>query len=147
MKRDELKRVLKDAKEVRFPISEEKTTITIDENMVFVPRIEYASLLRRSALLDALADDLKIRLDNGDNYPVKDDIVMAVTGANRYKERIKNEVDAAYKRIEELTSELAKRHEEFDNVRAQLEIAKDEIESLKSSGKSEEGERGYVGNG
>lgn len=139
MKRDELKRVLKDTKEVRFPISEEKTTITIDENMVFVPRIEYASLLRRAALMDALADDLKIRLDRGDNYPVKDDIVMAVTGANRYKDRIKNEVDVAYKRIEELTSELAKRNEEFDNVRAQLEIAKDEIESLKAGrGKQEE---------
>lgn len=138
MKRDELKRVLKDTKEVRFPISEEKTTITIDENMVFVPRIEYANLLRRAALMDALADDLKIRLDRGDNYPVKDDIVMAVTGANRYKDRIKNEVDAAYQKIENLKSALDKMHTELNEVRAERDAAKAEIESLKAGGGKQE---------
>ena len=138
MKRDELKRMLKDTKEVRFPISEEKTTITIDENMVFVPRIEYAGLLRRAALMDALADDLKIRLDHGDNYPVKDEIVMAVTGANRYKDRIKNEVDAAYQKIENLKSALDEMHKELNEVRAERDAAKAEIESLKAGGGKQE---------
>lgn len=134
MKPNELQHLLKNAKVVRVPISEEKTTIEMDENLVMVPRVEYANLVRKAAMLDALSDDLKARIAKGENYPIKDEIVMAVTGANRFRDVLASEREEAQKNAEENYKKIEALKEKLEEARAERAAALAELEALKDAG-------------
>ena len=134
MKPNELQHLLKNAKVVRVPIAEEKTTIEMDENLVMVPRIEYANLIRKAALLDALTDDLKGRMAKKETYPIKDEIVLAVTGANKFRDVLASEREKASNEIAELHKALEKMHAELNETRAERDVAKAAVEMLKTGG-------------
>lgn len=138
MKPNELQHLLKNAKVVRVPISEEKTTIEMDENLVMVPRVEYANLVRKAAMLDALSDDLKARIAKGENYPVKDEIVMAVTGANRFRDVLASEREEAQKNAEENYKKIEALKEKLDEAIKERKAALAELEALKAAEKPKE---------
>lgn len=138
MKPNELQRLLKNAKVVRVPISEEKTTIEMDENLVMVPRVEYANLVRKAAMLDALSDDLKARIAKGENYPIKDEIVMAVTGATRFRDVLASEREEAQKNAEENYKKIEALKEKLEEARAERAAAMAELEALKAAEKPKE---------
>lgn len=131
---NELQHLLKNAKVVRVPISEEKTTIEMDENLVMVPRLEYANLVRKATMLDALSDDLKARIAKGENYPIKDEIVMAVTGANRFRDVLASEREEAQKQAEENYKHIEALKEKLEEARAERAAALAELEALKAAG-------------
>ena len=134
MKPNELQHLLKNAKVVRVPISEEKTTIEMDENLVMVPRVEYANLVRKAAMLDALSEDLKARVAKGENYPVKDEIVMAVTGVNKFRDVLASEREEAQKNAEEDYKKIEALKEKLEEARAERAAAMAELEALKAAG-------------
>ena len=138
MKPNELQHLLKNAKVVRVPISEEKTTIEMDENLVMVPRMEYANLVRKAAMLDALSDDLKARIAKGENYPIKDEIVMAVTGANKLREVLASESDKTQKKAEEDYKHIEALKEKLDEAVKERKAALAELEALKAAEKPKE---------
>jgi len=138
MQPDELKRLLKNTKMVRVPIAEEKTTIEMDENLVMVSRIEYATLIRKATLLDALSDDLKARIAKGENYPIKDEIVMAVTGANRFRDVLASERKEAQKKAEEDYKHIEALKEKLDEAVKERKAALAELEALKAAEKPKE---------
>lgn len=138
MKPNELQHLLKNAKVVRVPISEEKTTIEMDENLVMVPRVEYANLVRKAAMLDALSDDLKARIAKGENYPIKDEIVMAVTGATRFRDVLASEREEAQKNAEENYKKIEALKEKLEEARAERAAAMAELEALKAAEKPKE---------
>ena len=138
MKPNELQHLLKNAKVVRVPISEEKTTIEMDENLVMVPRLEYANLVRKAAMLDALSDDLKARIAKGENYPIKDEIVMAVTGANRFRDVLASEREEAQKKAEEDYKHIEALKEKLDEAVKERKAALAELEALKAAEKPKE---------
>lgn len=140
MKPNELQHLLKNAKVVRVPISEEKTTIEMDENLVMVPRVEYANLVRKAAMLDALSDDLKARIAKGENYPIKDEIVMAVTGANRFRDVLASEREEAQKNAEENYKKIEALKEKLEEARAERAAAMAELEALKAVGEEQKEE-------
>lgn len=140
MKPNELQHLLKNAKVVRVPISEEKTTIEMDENLVMVPRVEYANLVRKAAMLDALSDDLKARIAKGENYPIKDEIVMAVTGANRFRDVLASEREEAQKNAEENYKKIEALKEKLEEARAERAAAMAELEALKAAGEEQKEE-------
>lgn len=134
MKPNELQHLLKNAKVVRVPISEEKTTIEMDENLVMVPRMEYANLVRKAAMLDALSDDLKARIAKGENYPIKDEIVMAVTGANKFRDVLASEREETQKKAEEDYKHIEALKEKLDEAVKERKAALAELEALKAAG-------------
>ena len=138
MKPNELQHLLKNAKVVRVPISEEKTTIEMDENLVMVPRVEYANLVRKAAMLDALSDDLKARIAKGENYPIKDEIVMAVTGANKFRDVLASEREEAQKKAEEDYKHIEALKEKLDEAVKERKAALAELEALKAAEKPKE---------
>ena len=138
MKPNELQHLLKNAKVVRVPISEEKTTIEMDENLVMVHRLEYANLVRKAAMLDALSDDLKARIAKGENYPIKDEIVMAVTGANRFRDVLASEREEAQKKAEEDYKHIEALKEKLDEAVKERKAALAELEALKAAEKPKE---------
>lgn len=138
MKPNELQHLLKNAKVVRVPISEEKTTIEMDENLVMVPRMEYANLVRKAAMLDALSDDLKARIAKGENYPIKDEIVMAVTGANRFRDVLASEREESQKKAEEDYKHIEALKEKLDEAVKERKAALAELEALKAAEKPKE---------
>lgn len=138
MKPNELQHLLKNAKVVRVPISEEKTTIEMDENLVMVPRVEYANLVRKAAMLDALSDDLKARIAKGENYPIKDEIVMAVTGANKFRDVLVSEREEAQKKVEEDYKHIEALKEKLDEAVKERKAALAELEALKAAEKPKE---------
>lgn len=138
MKPNELQHLLKNAKVVRVPISEEKTTIEMDENLVMVPRVEYANLVRKAAMLDALSDDLKARIAKGENYPIKDEIVMAVTGANRFRDVLASEREETQKKAEEDYKHIEALKEKLDEAVKERKAALAELEALKAAEKPKE---------
>lgn len=138
MKPNELQHLLKNAKVVRVPISEEKTTIEMDENLVMVPRIEYANLVRKAAMLDALSDDLKARIAKGENYPIKDEIVMAVTGANKFRDVLASEREETQKKAEEDYKHIEALKEKLDEAVKERKAALAELEALKAAEKPKE---------
>ena len=138
MKPNELQHLLKNAKVVRVPISEEKTTIEMDENLVMIPRIEYATLIRKAALLDALTDDLKGRMAKNETYPIKDEIVMAVTGANRFRDVLASERKEAQKQAEEDYKHIEALKEKLDEAVKERKAALAELEALKAAEKPKE---------
>lgn len=138
MKPNELQHLLKNAKVVRVPISEEKTTIEMDENLVMVPRVEYANLVRKAAMLDALSDDLKARIAKGENYPIKDEIVMAVTGANKFRDVLVSEREEAQKKAEEDYKHIEALKEKLDEAVKERKAALAELEALKAAEKPKE---------
>ena len=138
MKPNELQHFLKNAKVVRVPISEEKTTIEMDENLVMVPRVEYANLVRKAAMLDALSDDLKARIAKGENYPIKDEIVMAVTGANKFRDVLVSEREEAQKKAEEDYKHIEALKEKLDEAVKERKAALAELEALKAAEKPKE---------
>lgn len=138
MKPNELQHLLKNAKVVRVPISEEKTTIEMDENLVMVPRMEYANLVRKAAMLDALSDDLKARIAKGENYPIKDEIVMAVTGANKFRDVLASEREETQKKAEEDYKHIEALKEKLDEAVKERKAALAELEALKAAEKSKE---------
>lgn len=133
MKPNELQHLLKNAKVVRVPISEEKTTIEMDENLVMVPRMEYANLVRKAAMLDALSDDLKARIAKGENYPIKDEIVMAVTGANKFRDVLASEREETQKKAEEDYKHIEALKEKLDEAVKERKAALAELEALKAA--------------
>ena len=138
MKPNELQHLLKNAKVVRVPISEEKTTIEMDENLVMVPRVEYANLVRKAAMLDALSDDLKARIAKGENYPIKDEIVMAVTGANKFRDVLASEREETQKKAEEDYKHIEALKEKLDEAVKERKAALAELEALKAAEKPKE---------
>lgn len=138
MKPNELQHLLKNAKVVRVPISEEKTTIEMDENLVMVPRVEYANLVRKATMLDALSDDLKARIAKGENYPIKDEIVMAVTGANKFRDVLASEREEAQKKAEEDYKHIEALKEKLDEAVKERKAALAELEALKAAEKPKE---------
>lgn len=138
MKPNELQHLLKNAKVVRVPISEEKTTIEMDENLVMVPRLEYANLVRKAAMLDALSDDLKARIAKGENYPIKDEIVMAVTGANKFRDVLASEREETQKKAEEDYKHIEALKEKLDEAVKERKAALAELEALKAAEKPKE---------
>lgn len=138
MKPNELQHLLKNAKVVRVPISEEKTTIEMDENLVMVPRMEYANLVRKAAMLDALSDDLKARIAKGENYPIKDEIVMAVTGANKFRDVLASEREETQKKAEEDYKHIEALKEKLDEAVKERKAALAELEALKAAEKPKE---------
>lgn len=145
MKPNELQRLLKNAKVVRVPISEEETTLEMDANLVMVPRVEYANLVRKAAMLDALSDDLRARVARSDHYPVNDDIVMAVTGVNRYqdvlsseREEIKKKAEDDSKKIADLECQIEKLKVQLSVIRDERDIARAEVYDLKAGGGKQE---------
>ena len=138
MKPNELQHLLKNAKVVRVPISEEKTTIEMDENLVMVSRMEYANLVRKAAMLDALSDDLKARIAKGENYPIKDEIVMAVTGANKFRDVLVSEREEAQKKVEEDYKHIEALKEKLDEAVKERKAALAELEALKAAEKPKE---------
>ena len=138
MKPNELQHLLKNAKVVRVPISEEKTTIEMDENLVMVPRMEYANLVRKAAMLDALSDDLKARIAKGENYPIKDEIVMAVTGANKFRDVLASEREETQKKAEEDYKHIEALKEKLDEAVKERKAALVELEALKAAEKPKE---------
>lgn len=138
MKPNELQHLLKNAKVVSVPISEEKTTIEMDENLVMVPRVEYANLVRKAAMLDALSDDLKARIAKGENYPIKDEIVMAVTGANKFRDVLASEREEAKKKAEEDYKHIEALKEKLDEAVKERKAALAELEALKAAEKPKE---------
>lgn len=132
MKPNELQHLLKNAKAVRVPIAEEKTTIEMDENLVMVPRVEYANLIRKAALLDALSDDLKARVAKGENYPIKDEIVLAVTGVNKFRDVLASEREENQKQAEETQKKIEALKEKLEETRLERDVARAEVEVLKS---------------
>lgn len=138
MKPNELQHLLKNAKVVRVPISEEKTTIEMDENLVMVPRVEYANLVRKAAMLDALSDDLKARVAKGENYPIKDEIVMAVTGANKFRDVLASEREETQKKAEEDYKHIEALKEKLDEAVKERKAALAELEALKAAEKPKE---------
>ena len=140
MKPNELQHLLKNAKVVRVPISEEKTTIEMDENLVMVPRMEYANLVRKAAMLDALSDDLKARIAKGENYPIKDEIVMAITGANKFRDVLASEREETQKKAEENYKKIEALKEKLEEARAERAAAMAELEALKAAGEKQKEE-------
>lgn len=138
MKPNELQEMLKNAKMIRVPIAEEKATIEMDENLVMVPRIEYATLIRKAALLDALTDDLKGRMAKNETYPIKDEIVMAVTGANRFRDVLASERKEAQKQAEEDYKHIEALKEKLDEAVKERKAALAELEALKAAEKPKE---------
>ena len=138
MKPNELQHLLKNAKVVRVPISEEKTTIEMDENLVMVPRVEYANLVRKAAMLDALSDDLKARIAKGENYPIKDEIVMAITGVNKFRDVLVSEREEAQKKVEEDYKHIEALKEKLDEAVKERKAALAELEALKAAEKPKE---------
>lgn len=138
MKPNELQHLLKNAKVVRVPISEEKTTIEMDESLVMVPRTEYANLVRKAAMLDALSDDLKARIAKGENYPIKDEIVMAVTGANKFRDVLASEREETQKKAEEDYKHIEALKEKLDEAVKERKAALAELEALKAAEKPKE---------
>jgi len=138
MKPNELQHLLKNAKVVRVPISEEKTTIEMDENLVMVPRMEYVNLVRKAAMLDALSDDLKARIAKGENYPIKDEIVMAVTGANKFRDVLASEREETQKKAEEDYKHIEALKEKLDEAVKERKAALAELEALKAAEKPKE---------
>lgn len=138
MKPNELQHLLKNAKVVRVSISEEKTTIEMDENLVMVPRVEYANLVRKAAMLDALSDDLKARIAKGENYPIKDEIVMAVTGANKFRDVLASEREEAQKQAVEDYKHIEALKEKLDEAVKERKAALAELEALKAAEKPKE---------
>lgn len=138
MKPNELQHLLKNAKVVHVPISEEKTTIEMDENLVMVPRMEYANLIRKAAMLDALSDDLKARIAKGENYPIKDEIVMAVTGANKFRDVLASEREETQKKAEEDYKHIEALKEKLDEAVKERKAALAELEALKAAEKQKE---------
>lgn len=138
MKPNELQHLLKNAKVIRVPIAEEKTTIEMDENLVVVPRIEYATLIRKAALLDALTDDLKGRMAKNETYPIKDEIVMAVTGANRFRDVLASEREETQKKAEEDYKHIEALKEKLDEAVKERKAALAELEALKAAEKPKE---------
>lgn len=138
MKPNELQHLLKNAKVIRVPISEEKTTIEMDENLVMVPRVEYANLVRKAAMLDALSDDLKARIAKGENYPIKDEIVMAVTGANKFRDVLASEREETRKKAEEDYKHIEALKEKLDEAVKERKAALAELEALKAAEKPKE---------
>lgn len=138
MKPNELQHILKNAKVVRVPISEEKTTIEMDENLVMVPRVEYANLVRKAAMLDALSDDLKARIAKGENYPIKDEIVMAITGANKFRDVLASEREETQKKAEEDYKHIEALKEKLDEAVKERKAALAELEALKAAEKPKE---------
>lgn len=138
MKPNELQHLLKNAKVVRVPISEEKTTIEMDESLVMVPRMEYANLVRKAAMLDALSDDLKARIAKGENYPIKDEIVMAVTGANKFRDVLASEREETQKKAEEDYKHIEALKEKLDEAVKERKAALAELEALKAAEKPKE---------
>ena len=134
MKPNELQHLLKNAKVVRVPISEEKTTIEMDENLVMVPRMEYANLVRKAAMLDALSDDLKARVAKGENYPIKDEIVMAITGVNKFRDVLASEREETQKKAEEDYKHIEALKEKLDEAVKERKAALAELEALKAAG-------------
>ena len=134
MKPNELQHLLKNANVVRVPISEEKTTIEMDENLVMVPRVEYANLVRKAAMMDALSDDLKARIAKGENYPIKDEIVMAITGANKFRDVLASEREETQKKAEENYKKIEALKEKLEEARAERAAAMAELETLKAAG-------------
>ena len=134
MKPNELQHLLKNAKVVRVPISEEKTTIEMDESLVMVPLVEYANLVRKAAMLDALSDDLKARIAKGENYPIKDEIVMAVTGANKFRDVLASEREETKKKAEEDYKHIEALKEKLDEAVKERKAALAELEALKAAG-------------
>lgn len=134
MKPNELQHLLKNAKVVRVPISEEKTTIEMDESLVMVPLVEYANLVRKAAMLDALSDDLKARIAKGENYPIKDEIVMAVTGANKFRDVLASEREETQKKAEEDYKHIEALKEKLDEAVKERKAALAELEALKAAG-------------
>lgn len=134
MQPDELKRILKNAKTINAPIAEEKITIEMDENLVIVPRLEYATLIKKAVLLDALSDDLKGRIAKNETYPIKDEVVLAVTGANKFRDVLASEREKASNEIAELHEALEKMHAELNETRAERDVAKAAVEMLKTGG-------------
>lgn len=145
MKPNELQRLLKNAKVVRVPISEEETTLEMDANLVMVPRLQYVDLIRKAALYDCLRDDIRVGLDEGGAYPVDNDIVMATTGMNRYKAALmsekaemKQKAEEDAKTIEAMGEELKKLKIVLDDTRAEREAAIAELRAIKDgAGKQE----------
>lgn len=59
---------------------------------IMVDDTEYRQLVSKAAALDIITADIKAKLDYGYDYNlVNDDIVLAVTGMNVYKRKIKAE--------------------------------------------------------
>ena len=143
MKPNELQHLLKST--IRVPIEEEKATIEMDENLVMVPRMEYANLVSKAAMLDILSDDLKARLAKGESYPIKDEIVMAVTRANRFRDVLASEREEAQKQAEEDSKKIAGLEDEMETLKAELSVIRNErdnamaeIYNLKAGYKSRE---------
>ena len=143
MKPNELQHLLKNA--IRVPIEEEKATIEMDENLVLVSRMEYTNLVRKATMLDILSDDLKARLAKGESYPIKDEIVMAVTRANRFLDVLASEREEAQKQAEEDSKKIAGLEDEMATLKAELSVirnerdnARAEIYNLKAGYKSRE---------
>ena len=134
MKPNELQHLLKNAKVVSVPIAEERTTIEMDENLVMVPRVEYANLIRKAVLLDALSDDLKARVAKGENYPIKDEIVLAVTGVNKFRDVLASEREENQKKAEETLKKIEAMKEKLEETRLERDVARAEVEVLKSGG-------------
>jgi len=134
MKPNELHHLLKNTKVVRVPISEEKTTIEMDENLVLVPSLQYVDLIRKAALFDALRDDIRISLDDGEAYPIDNDVVMAVTGMNCYKAAITSEKAKLRMKAEEDSKKIETLKEKLEEARAERAVAMTELEALKAAG-------------
>ena len=145
MKPNELQHLLKDAKMIRVPISEEKTTIELDENLVMIPRLQYFDLVRKATLFDCLKDDIRVGLDEGESYPIDNDVVMAITGMNRYKaalmsekNELKQKAEEDAKKIEAMSEELKKLKIVLDDTKAEREAAIAELRAIKDGdGKQE----------
>lgn len=133
MKPNELQHLLKSAKVIRVPVAEEKATIEMDENLVMVPRTEYTKLVSKAALLDALSNDLKVRVAKGETYPIKDDIVMAVTGVTRFQDVLESEREETQKNAEEKNKHIEALKEKLDEALAERNESRADLEALKAS--------------
>ena len=134
MKPNELQQLLKNAKMVRVPVAEEKTTIELDERLVIIPRLEYADLIRKATLYSALKDDIRTEIDADNEYPVDNDVVMACVGMNRYRHEKKYEKAEAKRQAEENHKHIDALKEKLDEAIAERNAARAELEALKAGG-------------
>ena len=89
-------------------------------------------------MLDALSDDLKARIAKGENYPIKDEIVMAVTGANKFRDVLVSEREEAQKKVEEDYKHIEALKEKLDEAVKERKAALAELEALKAAEKPKE---------